>query len=296
MNHIAVLMTCHNRREKTLECLRALYLNAVPEDTILRVVLVDDGSTDGTAKAVSEYFPDVCIVFGDGSLFWNGGMRLAYEVAQDEPYDYLLWLNDDTLLEPDALKRLLSTEVQLRKRSSQPVIVVGSTCVPGTGITSYGGTTQPDRFRPLHFVIVQPTEVPQKCDSMNGNCVLIPREIALRVGNLEAHFVHSMGDTDYGLRAKMLGYSLWVLAGHAGNCINDNLIIDSFSDAALSLTARMHKITGPKVLPPQAWMVLTRRHAGPLWPIHWAWPYTKVVLTWFFCRAVSRLPRWRSAP
>jgi GT2 family glycosyltransferase len=115
---------------------------------------------------------------------------------------------------------------------------------------------------------------------MNGNCVLVPREISLEVGNLDHRFVHAMGDIDYGLRAQAIGYSVWVIPGYAGTCLNDNVGLEnSFSDPALPLCVRMRRILSPKALPPRAWFVLTRRHAGWLWPLQWAWPYLKVMGT-----------------
>ena len=279
MKRIVVLMACHNRREKTLACLAALYRNPLPPGTSLGVVLVDDGSTDGTGDAVCTAYPEVQIVRGDGSLFWNGGMRLAWDVAQNSPYDYLLWLNDDTLLVDDTLGRLLATEAQLCACLGRPAIIVGSTRVPGSETPSYGGSVRHNWLRPMNFLPIIPGKDAIKCDTMNGNCVLVPRKISLALGNLESRFVHAIGDTDYGLRANAAGYSVWVMPGFAGTCVNDDLAGGSYNDVTLPLAVRMRKILSHKGLPPRAWLVLTRRHAGVLWPLHWGWPYCKVVLT-----------------
>ncbi len=279
MTRIVVLMACHNRREKTLDCLAALYRNSLPSGTDLGMVLVDDGSSDGTGEAVGAAYPDVEIVRGDGSLFWNGGMRLAWDVAQNSPYDYLLWLNDDTLLEDDAIERLLAIGAQLQDRLGRPSIIVGSTRVPGSETPSYGGSVRHNWLRPMHFLPITPGNEAIKCDTMNGNCVLVPREISLSLGNLESRFVHAIGDTDYGLRAGTAGYSVWVMPGYAGTCVNDDLAGGSYNDVKLPLAVRMRKILSHKGLPPGAWLVLTRRHAGVLWPLHWVWPYYKVVVT-----------------
>lgn len=71
---IAVLLTVFNRRETTLTCLESLFSGSVPEGYSIEVYLTDDGCTDGTTDAVRERFPDVRIVAGDGSLYWNRGM------------------------------------------------------------------------------------------------------------------------------------------------------------------------------------------------------------------------------
>ena len=50
--HISVLLTCHNRKAKTLGCLTSLYAAELPVGYDMEVYLVDDGCTDGTADAV----------------------------------------------------------------------------------------------------------------------------------------------------------------------------------------------------------------------------------------------------
>jgi len=82
-NRIAILMTCHNRRETTLSCLKAVFKQVLPESVTFNVFLVDDGSTDGTGDAVRSYYPSVAVLEGDGSLFWNRGMRKAFAEAME---------------------------------------------------------------------------------------------------------------------------------------------------------------------------------------------------------------------
>lgn len=75
--NLAIIMTCHNRIKVTLNCLKALY----NQKTFFQVYLVDDGSRDGTSKAVKKQYPSVKILQGDGNLFWVGGMYLAFAEA-----------------------------------------------------------------------------------------------------------------------------------------------------------------------------------------------------------------------
>ena len=76
---IAVLLTCFNRRAKTLAALEALFKQDGAGTTFaLNVFLVDDGSSDGTGDAVRGAFPQVHVIDGTGDLYWNGGMRRAF--------------------------------------------------------------------------------------------------------------------------------------------------------------------------------------------------------------------------
>lgn len=275
---VCVLITAFNRRAFTLECLRKLTRNLGLQHVALGAVLVDDGSTDGTSEAVKSEFPWVEIVRGDGSLYWCRGMHAAWQVARQRRYDYYLWLNDDTRLNPDSVARLLDCESKLSAGGANSVIVVGSTVDEQAGNLTYGGEVRAAWWRPIRFVKVQPTNEAQPCTSMNGNIVLIPADTARLVGNLDPAFEHAMGDTDYALRANKLGVGVWVAPGIHGTC-GHNEMSNTYMDPSLPLTKRWRQMLGRKGLPWRSWLVLTRRHAGFLWPIYFVWPYARLLLS-----------------
>jgi GT2 family glycosyltransferase len=284
---IVVLLTCHNRMEQTLGCLKALFAQTLPKDCLLDVILVDDGSTDGTSDAVNESFPMVKVLSGNGSLFWNGGMRLAFDEALKGAYDFYLWLNDDTLLADGVLTAMLQVSDEVGKTTGTESIVAGTTRSSADGRPTYGGVKRLSRLRRTRFSLVPPTSRLQDCETMNGNCVLIPREVAEKVGNLDASFVHGMGDFDYGLRARALGFEILVMPGFAGVC-NKNPQTGNFSDNSLPLRDRWRRIRSTKGLPLREWCIFCRRHAGVMWWIFFVWPYVRLFLS-------SLLPRRSSA-
>lgn len=275
---IAVILTCFNRRQKTVACIDAVLAQTVLDDVALDFFVTDDNSQDGTADALIRQHDRIHLLKGDGSLFWNGGMRLAWAAAFSGDYDFYLWLNDDTFLYPQALGRMLDTHALSRHNSGKAGIVVGSTH-DDSGQTSYGGERQRSRLRPLTLATIEPRGAVQQCDTFNGNCVLISRQAAAVLGNLDPGFVHAMGDTDYGLRASKAGIPMWVTPAYAGRCVNDGSVAGGFGDRSLPLTTRWRKILSPKGLPWRPWRLLCRRHAGWLWPLYWSWPYLKIVAT-----------------
>lgn len=274
---VAVLMTCFNRREKTLACLRALFASRCSESVRLEVFLVDDASSDGTAAAVIDEFPGVNVIDGSGKLFWNGGMRRAFEQAWGKGADYFLWLNDDTTLYPDAIGRMIALSLERRNTTLMPSIIVGSTRDGQSGELTYGGKRQTSRWLPFRFALIHPGVAPLPCDTFNGNCVLVPEAVAKAVGNLEARFVHAMGDIDYGFRASRSGFGVWVLPGYAGTCTHDHVSLDAYVDAPREFGARWRRMMSPKGLPIGQWLLLTRRHGGPLWFVSFCSPYLKLL-------------------
>jgi GT2 family glycosyltransferase len=279
---IAVLMTCHNRKLKTLAALESLFKQKLTSEIALNAYLVDDGSTDGTAAAVQQTYPQVKIFSGDGNLFWNGGMRVAFsEAIKDDP-DYYVWLNDDTVLEPEALNDLLTTSRQLIEKGEKKAIVAGSTRDPETSDFTYGGMVQSRWWHPIYLRAVEPNDKPQPCDTMNGNVVLIPKEVVRLVGNLDEAFRHYAADYDYGWRAKQQGCTVWIAPGYTGTCA---LNPKPAEVVAQPLTEQLEKVGKPKGLslqdvtlqPLEEWKVYTQRHGGFFWQIYWLLPYRRLI-------------------
>ena len=279
---IAVLITCHNRKQKTIDSLKALFAQDPPLNAQLLVYLVDDGSTDGTAEAISTAFPDVKILQGDGNLFWNRGMCLAFDEALKADYDFYLWLNDDTLLYKNAIAVLLNAFQELVKQTGTSPIIVGSVCDPVTGLSTYGGAIKVAWWHPFRYRRLEPDRSPKPCDTMNGNCVLVPRGVTSAIGGLDPAFSHTSGDFDYGLRARKKGCSVWLAPGYVGTCPRNSYQESCMHDPEMGLWERWQKIVQPKGLPPSEFRVMAQRHGGPLWPLYWMMPYVRLTLMSLF--------------
>ena len=273
---IAVVATCFNRRQVTLAALRRLFAQQLPKNVELTAFLLDAGSSDGTAEAVQSEFPQVRLLRGDPSLFWNAGMRVAYGEALQENYDHYILLNDDTHLYPDAISSLLVTYHALLAQGEKYPIITGSTQDPESHALTYGGIERSSRFYPFRYRRIVPGEKPLPCHTINGNIVLIPREAANLTGNLSKAFTHSMGDHDYGLRARKVGCTLWVAPGYLGTCAR-NEIKGTWQDENLTFSERWRKLNGPKGMPPREYLSYTRLHGGPLWPLLWVYPYARAL-------------------
>lgn len=267
---LVALLAAYNRREQTLACLGSL-AGQVGVDVQGEAILLDDASPDGTAQAVAAAFPAVRLLQGDGSLYWNGGMRRAFEAARETDPDHYLWLNDDVTLDPGALRTLLDTSEALRARGESAAIVVGAVRDPASGAVTYGGVERRDWLRPLRFSLVQPATAPVATETMNGNVVLLPREVVRRVGNLDPGYVHAMGDYDYGLRARAAGCSVWMAPGTVGTCPPN----PGLQPNGAPLGAQLRRLSSVKGLPPTDWRLFASRWAGPAWPLYWASPYLR---------------------
>ena len=209
MKSISVLMTVHNRKDKTLSCLSHLLKQEIPERYVMEVYLTDDGCTDGTPKAVREYYPSVHIIQGDGTLFWNRGMYTAWNVAaKQKDYDFYLWLNDDTRLMDGCIKSMLQSSSECDDKA----IIVASIRSEKEEKITYGGQVLDGKG------LAVPNGHLQECSTMNGNCVLIPRAIYHQCGNLDWTYRHAIGDFDYGYRTRKAGFRIYASKEYLGYC------------------------------------------------------------------------------
>jgi len=209
LNSIAVLITSHNRKVKTMNCLQALFnQSGLGYEFNIEVFLVDDGSTDGTSEVIRSQFPIVNIIQGTGDLYWNRGMHLAWETALVfKDFDYFLWLNDDTFLYKDALLKMLNAAHKTNNIS----VICGSTFSLNFNNISYGGQSQDSR-------LLIPNGNLQEVFLFNGNVVLIPSYVYSKVGILDKSFPHAIGDYDYALRIRKANLRSYISENYVGTC------------------------------------------------------------------------------
>jgi GT2 family glycosyltransferase len=233
-------------------------------------VIVDDGSEDGTSEAVREAFPLVHVVNGSGNLYWGGAMRLAQCVmtASAADPDYLLWLNDDVTLLPDAL------DVLLKAAAAQPhSIIVGPLVDPRTQELTYSGFKRIGSS-PLRLSSVPPQPDLPEADTFNGNVVLLPRDVYSTLGAIDPSFPHLYGDLDYGYRARRVGVAVRVAQRHVGSCAR-NTSEYTWLDASLGWRRRIAYLHSAKVMPLGPRYAFLRRHGGRSWPLRLVGGYAK---------------------
>lgn len=261
---IAILMTCFNRVETTLCCLKHLFACERPEGVVFDVYLVDDGSPDRTGDIVKKNYSPVKVIEGTGNLFWCGGMRLAWDTAaKTKDYDGYLWLNDDTFLNKDALRCVLES-ASLHENIS---IIVGALCDPVTKQVTYGFSGNPTRNPDGTLSPIRREE------SINGNVVYVSRCVWKKIGGLRTCFVHAMGDTDYGFRARKAGIEIFLTPHYVGDCKTN--CGPSWFDQH-SFIQRWHLLHSSKGCPPWQFMRVLQVYHPYLWPFHIAHLYWRV--------------------
>ncbi|MEV1043927.1 glycosyltransferase family 2 protein [Streptomyces sp. NPDC049916] len=289
--HLAVLMTSHDRRARTLSALRALAeQRGLPAGTTLGVHLVDTGSTDGTPQAVRRRFPAVEVMAVGPEVPRNQALRIASRNSRsggggggpigppDGPshaWTHQLWLDDGVELAPDALATLLETADAV----GPDAVVVGAVRDPD------GNTVHSGR-RGRSLTLVEPGEHrPEPCDTYDGRLVLLSRGVYDLVGDPDKVFRHRMADYDHGRRVRRTGVPAFVAPGHLGVCAEGPDRPGS-REPGIGAREALRRLVSARELPPRQWWVYCLRHTWPWAPLLMVSPCARTAVR-------AALGRWR---
>lgn len=246
-----VVMPVHNRREVTLSGLAHLRQSGVMEWAT--IVVVDDGSSDGTAAAVQEEFQEVCLLKGDGSLYWTGGIVMGMRYALDRGAQCVVWLNDDSHPLAGAMERVVNFAMRHDCVAAGLGRFVGSDSVLPFFALRRG------RFGLQHVLIPADATEPVSVDACRGNLVALPRVVIDRIGYPDASRLPQYGgDTDYTLRAREAGIDCFVLPG----ALVDEREYSGDWDESWLLTKR--PLT-------EVWQRFGQKQASLYWPARWTY-------------------------
>jgi len=257
--NIAVLLTCHNRKNKTISCLDSLYSASIPDNYELDVFLTDDGSTDGTSNAVNTFFPDVKIINGDGTLYWAGGMRLAWETAMSKKtYDAYLLINDDIVLHSNFFLKLIETDSFVFTNTGKKGVYSGATIDENSGEVTYGGSRLINNLFIVKMSLLAPIGQPIKCDVTNANILWVSKEVVEEIGIFDKHFTHGIADYDYSLQAVRKKIPVFLAPEVCGVCENDHK--KNWISSRYSLSERIAYLKSPKGLAIKEYLYYIRKH------------------------------------
>lgn len=205
--NIHIFIPVHNGIKQTLRCLHSIYTQTIID--VLKITVIDDGSSDGTTQKIEEQFPDVSVLTGDGTLWWTGAINKALQSEQHlfKEDDYFLLINSDVTLGPNTIFFLLKNAIKDRSLCLAPLGFTQDEAI-ACGEADDGHIFY--RFERSSQVMLQNDNI-YPVMSLFGRCTLLPIEILEKVGEFDAvAFPHYYGDTDFCLRAKEFGYKFMI--------------------------------------------------------------------------------------
>jgi GT2 family glycosyltransferase len=196
-----ILVPVHNRRATTVHFVEALNRQTWRG---YHLILIDDGSTDGTAEAVRAICPATEVIVGTGDWWWAGCLDQACRHLQRQGVaddDVLLLINDDVVVKPDFLERALAEFAPMRDTLLLARQVDAAT---GTEI-DFGGGVRADLFELRFAAARQPEEI--NCLPTRG-LFLRWRDYCRTGGFRPEQLPHYLSDYEFTLRAGRNGLAL----------------------------------------------------------------------------------------
>lgn len=206
------LVLAFNEYRYTRECLTSLAALDPPAD---RILVVDNGSSDGTPERIRAEFPSVDLLALPENRWFAGGVNEGLKRALDGGAGSVLLLNNDLVLERGALGALVrALEADPARGAASPKLFTfdppdriwfaGGVVTRGFGLIRHRGVNRKDdAWRGSG------ADAPRAVDYVSGAAALLSRAALERVGLLDPSYVIYVEDVDWSARAREAGFVLW---------------------------------------------------------------------------------------
>lgn len=216
---VFAIIPVFNRFALTEACLKCLSAQTYPD---LRIIVVDGGSTDGTAERVRREYPSAELLQDDEEMWWGEAMQFGIEYSLGQSRrddDMLLMMNNDTLIDPDYVTTLVRVS-QERNAAVGGVIVDSS---DPSHVLDAGEFIDWSTYSfPVRTVRDPGDTYIDGVDLLSGRGTLVPLAMVRAAGNVNGtRFPHYIADCEFFSRLKRKGFRLgvtWeaVIRSHVG--------------------------------------------------------------------------------
>ncbi|SIR25398.1 glycosyltransferase family 2 protein [Pontibacter lucknowensis] len=204
---ISIVIPVFNRKEYTRDCLQSLRKQT---DQRFKVIIVDDGSTDGTEDMLREEFPEVEVLKGSGNLFWTAGVNMGIRHALKQDAQLIMTMNNDVITDERLLEKMYYWHEQ------KPAALLGALELDAnTKQPIFGGERLNWLLNTIDEVLPRLSAEEQKglhpVTHLPGRGLLIPRAVFEKIGLFDQdRFPHYIADYDYTHTARRAGFELYV--------------------------------------------------------------------------------------
>lgn len=209
---INVVIPVYNRLKLTIRCINSLKKQSNFEK--LKIIVIDDASTDNTYEYLNKNFPEIVVLNGTGSLFWGGAVNFGinYVLKNSFKDDWILLVNNDVELSPNTIENMIQVSEVNNNKAIVGALTVDSDDMQtiiksGSIVKSWFFNITEHLFRNKKIKNLDLKKY-EKVDFLTGRCLLHPIEVFKRAGNYNSSkFPHYGGDDEFSMRIKKFGYS-----------------------------------------------------------------------------------------
>jgi GT2 family glycosyltransferase len=202
---IAIILNT-NRKADTLACLESLAQN---DYSALEIIVADNHSTDGSVAAIHEQFPKATLFELPQNLGYAGNNNLGIQLALKHQADWVLILNEDTIVAPDCITRLIQAgESNVQIGMLGPMVYHYD---ESNVIQSAGGSL--DKYwNAVHLghndLDIGQYHEPHPVDWLSGCALMVRRAVIEQLGVFDERLFIYWEEIDWCLRARQ---QAWIL-------------------------------------------------------------------------------------
>ncbi len=203
---IFIVLVNYNRLKDTIECIESLRKISYPN---YEIIVIENGSTDDSYDKLSE-IKDILLIRSDVNQGFTGGNNLGIQIALEKLADYVLLLNNDTVVEENFLSELVRVA-----EADDKIGLVGCKILyyyEKNKIWSAGGGVTPLLKRTFQYgenkIDRGQFDQQREVDFVSGCCMLIRRQVFEKIGLLDPDYFMYYEDVDFCLRAKNNGFQV----------------------------------------------------------------------------------------
>ena len=212
---IYIIIPVHNRKDFTRVC-----LNSIRKQTFkdFEIIVIDDGSTDGTDVMLREEFPEVHVIHGNGNWWWTKSVNEGVKYSLRSDAHHILTLNNDLIVKKDYLESL----IRLNRDNKKSIIGSVSVDIRNPENIQFCGVKWNSihaKYTKINEKSISYSELKNNIglthtDLLPGRGTLIPSKVFNQIGLYdEKNFPHYAADEDFSLRAKNKGWDLLISTG-----------------------------------------------------------------------------------
>ncbi len=221
---VAIITVNYNGKDDTLELLESLK-NLPTTNYQLQIIVVDNGSSDGSVSAIHKQFPEVDIIQAGENLGFSGGYNKGIEYAQIWGADYFLLINNDCLIKDedllDELTKTLKSDEKIGLVSPKIYFEkdfefhkdrykdedLGKVIWFAGGAFDWGYVG--NKHRGIDEVDLGKYDVIEEQGIFSGACVLIKKEVLAEIGGLDEKYFLYFEDSDFAKRVSEGGWKIY---------------------------------------------------------------------------------------
>jgi GT2 family glycosyltransferase len=211
MNHkpfVTIVVLNYNRPQDTIECIRSIDDIDYPN---YKILLIDNCSTDSSVEILSKQLKDVEIIKTEKNLGYTGGVNFGLKMAQEKQTDYILLINNDTLVEKTFLTEIVSAmENDLKaavacgtilcEHNRKEIWYAGGKIVKWRGLAIHNGKKSIFNY--------EISKLPVYTTFVTGCMMLIRAGYLQKIGQEDERFFMYLDDIELSARIQRRGYKL----------------------------------------------------------------------------------------